>query len=448
MNRSRVAHMLSADMHTDIAVVGGGIAGVSTAYFILKNTTNSVVLVEADKVAHGATGHNAGQITSYFEKPLVELVDEFGLQMAGDGQRSVESAWSLLLEIARDIGVEDSISDFTGYAGFATVEQVIHYLRDGYLRIQMGLESEPIIIALEASIPETDLVEFYGLYTVVPQAEILKVLQTGNTQYIGAVSSRKGCMNSALFCEELASYLVLQYPGRFALVEHTPVSTISLEDSCAILRTSEYTITTGRVVLCTNGFENINITNKSGLDIDGRYHDSVYGIVGYMAGYIDSQDRVPTAISYMTCKPLRSEDPYYYLTRRPFINNGQNSGSLVCVGGPENILQDRNEYMRRDEYPSHAQKEIDNFIRKNYVNAPTVPIHYTFRWHGLMGFTKNKVRMIGADPCNSILLYNLGCNGVGILPSIYGGWKIADTLLGSKQEPSIFDIRDGRCWIG
>ena len=38
-----------------------------------------------------------------------------------------------------------------------------------------------------------------------------------------------------------------------------------------------------------------------------------------------------------------------------------------------------------------------------------------------MGYMDGGVRVIGAHPRHAALLYNLGCNGVGFLPSICGG---------------------------
>src|SRR6185436_17390371 len=87
LNRTRPVNSLKKDINSDVAVVGGGIAGMATAFFILKNTDQSVVLLEAGKIAHGATGHNAGQVTSYFERPFYELAKEFGLALAAEGQR-------------------------------------------------------------------------------------------------------------------------------------------------------------------------------------------------------------------------------------------------------------------------------------------------------------------------------------------------------------------------
>jgi glycine/D-amino acid oxidase-like deaminating enzyme len=52
-----------------------------------------------------------------------------------------------------------------------------------------------------------------------------------------------------------------------------------------------------------------------------------------------------------------------------------------------------------------------------------------------------RVRVIGAHPRHRSLLYNLGCNGVGFLPSIHGGRQVARILAGERLPPSIFDPR-------
>ncbi len=59
-----------------------------------------------------------------------------------------------------------------------------------------------------------------------------------------------------------------------------------------------------------------------------------------------------------------------------------------------------------------------------------------------MGFTPNGIRLVGPEPLNPILYYNLGCNGVGLLPSIYGGLKIAQHISGQKVAASMFDPLD------
>jgi glycine/D-amino acid oxidase-like deaminating enzyme len=59
-----------------------------------------------------------------------------------------------------------------------------------------------------------------------------------------------------------------------------------------------------------------------------------------------------------------------------------------------------------------------------------------------MGYTPNRIRLIGEEPKNPVLMYNLGCNGVGILPSIFGGRRIARIVAGERLGKSIFDPKD------
>ena len=66
---------------------------------------------------------------------------------------------------------------------------------------------------------------------------------------------------------------------------------------------------------------------------------------------------------------------------------------------------------------------------------------YDFHWHGLMGYNESRLRVVGAHRRYEQLLYNLGCNGVGFLPSIAGGHRLAQLLAGRQVGPSIFDPR-------
>jgi glycine/D-amino acid oxidase-like deaminating enzyme len=103
------------------------------------------------------------------------------------------------------------------------------------------------------------------------------------------------------------------------------------------------------------------------------------------------------------------------------------------------VLESHQKYDRQNEYINDGIDRIDDFLHHYYTPAPKSKINYDFTWHGLMGYTANGIRLIGPSSENPNLLYNLGCNGIGILPSIYGGFKISQFLLNVTQAPSIFD---------
>ncbi|HYC83406.1 MAG TPA: FAD-binding oxidoreductase [Candidatus Paceibacterota bacterium] len=448
LKRTRPVTPLDKDIKADVAIVGGGIAGVTTAFFTLRDTDKSVVLIEAGKVAHGATGHNAGQITSYFERPLYKLAEEFGGKLATDGQRSVESAWTLLDEIVSEAKLQIPVYRFTGYAGLSTFDQVIDCLKNNRYRVQYGLQAESLVLADNwgrlADIPA----EYDDLYTIADQVDLLKLLETDNTDYIASLSYQKGCMNSALFTEELIGYLIATYKDRFSFYENSPMEAVTLDQSEAHLNVLSYTVQAERVVLCTNGFENFIIKNNAGEEIDSKFHHLVAGRIGCMSGYIQPIDQPPIAISYFPKVNERSNDPtgesYFYLTRRPHEHEGKSSHNLVCTGGPEKVLPNGAEYTPNEPYSQEAKNLIDDFLRDSYSKHPIENVQYSFCWHGLMGYTPNGVRRIGPEPCNPVLLYNLGCNGVGILPSIFGGKRVARFLKEEEVEPSIFDPSDQR----
>ena len=440
LDQARSSHKLERVVAPHVAVVGAGIAGVATAFFTLKYTDQTVVVLERHKLAHGATGHNAGQVVSYFERGFASLAQEFGLHLAAAGQQAVEDAWTLLDEMYTDAGLDIPFARFVGHTGLSSFSQVLSNLENNRARREAGLRLEDIILSQNSLFLHEIPLAYAGLYRVVAHQEILERLESCNPAYIACVSYQKGCVNSALFCQEVVRYLTRAYPGRFALYEHTPVHKIILHESTALLDVGEYAIKARRVVLCTNGFEDFTIINQNGLEVDGRFHASLQGRVAYMSGYLEALTKPPTAISYFPDPGASKDENYFYLTRRPYEYEHRPGHNLVLLGGPDELLPERGRYSHESEFPDKHMAVFDAFLRRTYELDPKQKIEYLFTWHGLMGYTKNGVRMVGPEPQNPILLYNLGCNGVGILPSVMGGRVVARHVAGEKMAPSIFDV--------
>ena len=53
---------LDSDITCDVLIIGGGIAGLSTAYFLAGNNKN-IVLIDKDRCAEGASSKNTGKLT-------------------------------------------------------------------------------------------------------------------------------------------------------------------------------------------------------------------------------------------------------------------------------------------------------------------------------------------------------------------------------------------------
>lgn len=441
LDHSRFTEKLAADLETDVAIIGAGIAGISTAFYLLKYTDKKVAVLEGYRLAHGATGHNAGQLVSYFERPFREIVAEFGLDLAVEGQRDVNTAWELLEELYREAGLDIHKARFDSYAGLSTLEQILGHLENDYLRRKGGLYTRVFEIWEDApfihEIPE----KYHDQISFISREEIALKLETFDPQYIAVLTTEKGVMNSALFCQEVMAYLLKKFADRLSFYEYTPVNKVVVHEDKVILDAEKHTVECAQVVLSTNGFESINLITPDGLAVNTRFHHNLHGVVGFMSGYSETSIGKPAAISYyqkdnsmLTDNP---GDPYFYVTRRSYDYKEMGKHGLVCIGGPDYELEHLSHYDRNQEFSEKTRKQIEEFVHRTYDKKD---LEYLFMWHGVMGYTKNLLRMVGPDPTHSRLFYNLGCNGVGLLPSIFAGEKVARQIKGEKFPPSIFDV--------
>lgn len=430
----RISQTLTSNTFTEIAIIGAGIAGISTAYYLLKNMKCEVNLYEANKAAHGATGHNAGQVVDYFERPFSDIVREYGGRKAAEAQEAIYSAWSLLDQILSDTKIKINYDKFIGYAGLSHESQLLKHLENKRLKSKYKISQEKIYISDEFSLSNEIIDKYKSQINICSQKEIQKKLQTIDKKYIALLASKKGCLNSALFCEKLINYLIKKYPDRFKLYENTEIKKLTLSENQATLITQNNVIYADKAILCTNGFENIEIENLSGQNIDKSFHANLFGIKGYMKGYYQKTREKPTAISYYD-DPKVSKYFYYTLRKSP-KGNGR---KLICLGGPEKIMGERIKYSHKEPFPKYANMEFDKFINSTYSQEKVQMLKPAFSWHGLMGYTRSRIRLIGFEPKNRNLLYNLGCNGVGILPSIFGAYRISQLLQNKKVKKMIFD---------
>ncbi len=429
---------LTGDHTTDVVVIGGGIAGVATAFFVLRDTDLDVLLVERGRAGHGATGHNAGQLTTYFERPLYDLVDTYGFDKAMAGQRAIDSTWDLLDAMVEESGATVQIDRFVGHMGMFTLDHLSVHLRTSLLRARAGLAPMPCVVADSAPFLDQIPSAFDGLYRVVTMDHVRELLGTVDDRYCAVLSDRKGCANGALLVEQLLTHLTSSFPDRFRFADHTPVERVVLDADGGTVVAGGHRVSATRIVMCTNGFVDHVVENRAGRDIAPGMHHRVVGDVGYMVGFIEDRRQLPTAFSYIRNEVIGGDTPYVYVTSRPH-DTATRSGTLVCIGGPEQELDDATTYEPSWVFPPSVIEEVDNDILPIVHPSRTAGQAYDYAWHGLMAYTDTRVRLIGPEPKNPVLLYNLGCNGVGFLPSIYGGSRIARLLRGDDLEPSIFD---------
>jgi glycine/D-amino acid oxidase-like deaminating enzyme len=96
---------LTDDLHVDVAVIGGGIAGVSTAWE-LAATGRTVALVEAGRIAASVTGYTTAKLSSLHTFKYATIRESIGPDAARLYARSQQSAVEHAAAVAAQLDID------------------------------------------------------------------------------------------------------------------------------------------------------------------------------------------------------------------------------------------------------------------------------------------------------------------------------------------------------
>ena len=105
---------LSDSLAVDVAVIGAGITGVTTAY-LLKQAGKSVALLESSAVGFGATGYTTAKLTVGHSLVYHHLTESFGEDAARAYARSNQEAIERIEAIARDNSIDCDLERASNY---------------------------------------------------------------------------------------------------------------------------------------------------------------------------------------------------------------------------------------------------------------------------------------------------------------------------------------------
>ncbi len=105
---------LDGDISADVAVLGGGIVGVTTAW-LLHEAGARVVLIDANRIGHGVTGHTTAKVSSQHGLIYARLREQHGAEAAAAYGAANEAALDWIAAHAGDH------SDFRRRASYAYV---------------------------------------------------------------------------------------------------------------------------------------------------------------------------------------------------------------------------------------------------------------------------------------------------------------------------------------
>ncbi|MBC7981721.1 FAD-binding oxidoreductase, partial [Candidatus Parcubacteria bacterium] len=387
IRKERDVVSLTKDIKTDICIVGGGISGIITAYNLLKSTSFRVAVVDAHEIAHGATGHNAGQLVAELERPIYSIVEDFGLIKTMKAMEDIESSWIIIEQIIQDLDLSINYSTFLGYNLYSTKKQVQDKLKDMLILQDAGVNIRKMLVAKEFYDQLEIETEYLDLIELIDQDNMLSLSETKNTDYIAAFPLKKGCLNSALFTEKIAHVLLKKYANRFEVFEKTYIKEIDINNDDIVTKSeSGSEIKSERLILCTNGFENFTIKSNTDKNLNFNFHKHIKGLVGYMFAKTEKMDKNPGAFAYYDKFFEENEavaaedvdrnrdvaylDSYTYTTRRHYDLENEDPKNLFCIGGICTVLEDSSSYNKQHEYDVSAKEFYTEFIKNNIEDEP------------------------------------------------------------------------------
>jgi glycine/D-amino acid oxidase-like deaminating enzyme/nitrite reductase/ring-hydroxylating ferredoxin subunit len=133
----------------DVAVVGGGIAGLTTA-LLLKRQGLTVAVVEADRVGGGASGNNTAKVTALQSTVYSKISARHGAETAASYADASLAGVALLSRLVREEGIDCGLRHAPAYTYAFTPDEVGAVERELAATRAAGL---PVSAATDLDVP-------------------------------------------------------------------------------------------------------------------------------------------------------------------------------------------------------------------------------------------------------------------------------------------------------
>jgi glycine/D-amino acid oxidase-like deaminating enzyme/nitrite reductase/ring-hydroxylating ferredoxin subunit len=167
--------VLSTDLEVDVAVVGAGITGITTA-LLLKRGGATVAVLEAGGVGAGITGFTTGKVTSLHGTVYREVVSGFGKEGARTYAQANEGGLGLVARLVRELEIDCDFRRKPNYTystsptGLRDLEQEVEAAADAGLAVTFT-DSLDLPYPVSGAVGLADQAEFHARKYLLALAE-------------------------------------------------------------------------------------------------------------------------------------------------------------------------------------------------------------------------------------------------------------------------------------
>lgn len=361
----------------DVVIVGAGITGLSTAYWLEKEDPSlKVAIVEKSRVSFGASGRNAGFVTCGSVEHFNRMINKHGLDQAVEIWKFSETNLRLIEQEIVENSQKELEFENTGAFSLAAQDNEFAELKK-VSEIMTGLK-----------IP-TEIVDADGISKRLGATGFV-----GGIKYLGDSST-----NPVKLLEKMRSKIKAPI---FESVEAYKIDT--LPDGTKVLKTDAGDFETSMVVLALNGYS---------ANLHPYFRDKIF----------------PTRGQCLMTEPVPRfmEGPCYanfYLDYFRQIPTGE-----LLIGGFRQIEKET-EVGYSDHVTDVIQNSLHNFVVTYLPKLAQAKV--THRWGGVMGFAKDGEPMVGSIPEDPSIFFAGGYTGHGIGLAFNTAKTLVDLIFGRE----------------
>lgn len=378
---------LRGDARVDVAIVGGGFTGLSTA-LALKKAGVSVAVIERRFSGFGASGRNAGHMTPTICKDMPTAIMLFGEEKAAQFVRfadhCVETSEHLIAEYEIDCDYNPS----------GNIMSVVHPSQEK--RLRKATETARSVGAKVRFVEGGEMRE-----RGIPKAFLCGALeQVGGTLHPGklVLGLRQAALDAGI-----------------AVYEETEVTEVT-DEAKPRLFTPNGIVTADKVVMAANAYTTeIKLPN-------GKPSKYLYPL------YITLLETEPLGDAQLAAiGGWRGREGIY--TAHEALESFRLTAQRTILGGSKDVR-----YFYGGEPKGHGG-EADSSKRANLrVFRERFPeladVRIAHSWSGWIAMTMNFLPMLSQSDARSTLYYSMGYNGHGVSQSLTMGGMVADQILG------------------
>ncbi|MDR0267095.1 FAD-dependent oxidoreductase [Paenibacillus sp.] len=170
---------LNEDIQTDVAIVGAGIAGVTTAYLLARQGCK-VALLDAGSILNGTTGHTTAKVSAQHGMIYDELLNHFGKEQAKMYYQANMDAKDFIQKTVSDLSIECDLRPEDAYIYVEKTDAVQKLQKEFDAYIKLGIpgqwrEELPIPLKVKGAIEMPGQGQFHPLHYLKPLVdEIIK----------------------------------------------------------------------------------------------------------------------------------------------------------------------------------------------------------------------------------------------------------------------------------